>query len=190
MTDFSLYLFYFAMADKRIISVFKTFVEKVFLPNLKKTDPAISEWNKFTQLLNNDNSFDEVAQYVDSIGIQNNPPPFAPLEKREIPLFKKRTDTDSMGSNNDVGGFNPSKTFGGKVNRMMFMGDTDDNEPKPGMFGFNAGRSMEDNKRMQPTVNPQLILPGLERLCKTFLENQGRIENILNGSKPMVGKYT
>jgi hypothetical protein len=30
------------MADKRLISVFKTFVEKVFLPNLKKTDPAFA----------------------------------------------------------------------------------------------------------------------------------------------------
>ncbi len=178
------------MADKRIISVFRTFVEKVFLPNLKKTDPAIAEWNKFAQLLNNDNSFDEVAQYVDSIGIQSAPQPFAPLEKREIPLFKKRTDTDAMSGNNEVGGFNPSKTFGGKVNRMMFMGEMDDNEPKPGMFGFNAGRSLEESKRMQPTLSPQVILPGLERLCKTFLENQGRIENILNNSKPMVGKYT
>ena len=49
-----------------------------------------------------------------------------------------------MSNNNEVGGFNPSKTFGGKVNRMVFMGYMDEsNEQKPGMFGFNAGRSLE-----------------------------------------------
>ena len=59
------------------------------------------------------------------------------------------------------------------------------------MFGFNAGRSLEENKRLQPpAINPQVILPGLERLCKTFLENQGRIENILNNSKPIGVKYS
>jgi hypothetical protein len=59
------------------------------------------------------------------------------------------------------------------------------------MFGFNAGRSLEESKRLQPTaINPQVILPGLERLCKTFLENQGRIENILNNSKPIGVKYS
>jgi hypothetical protein len=30
------------MTDKRLISVFKAFIEKVFLPNLKKTDPAVT----------------------------------------------------------------------------------------------------------------------------------------------------
>jgi hypothetical protein len=37
-------------------------------------------------------------------------------------MFKKRPDSDAMSNNNEVGGFNPSKTFGGKVNRMVFMG--------------------------------------------------------------------
>jgi hypothetical protein len=55
-------------------------------------------------------------------------------------MFKKKTDTDSMSNNSEVGGFNPSKTFGPKA-RMMFMGEDEPNEPKPGMFGFNAGRS-------------------------------------------------
>jgi hypothetical protein len=55
-------------------------------------------------------------------------------------MFKKKTDTDSMSNNSEVGGFNPSKTFGPKA-RMMFMGEDEPNEPKPGIFGFNAGRS-------------------------------------------------
>jgi hypothetical protein len=36
-------------------------------------------------------------------------------------MFKKRADTDVMSNNNELGGFNPSKTFGPKA-RMMFIG--------------------------------------------------------------------
>lgn len=101
------------MIDKKLIAAFRTFVEKIFIPNLKKTDPAIAEWNKFNQLLSIDNNnYEEAAQYVDSIGSQIAQPTFAPLEKREMPLFKKRAETDTINSNNE-GGFNPSKTFGG-----------------------------------------------------------------------------
>jgi hypothetical protein len=81
------------MADKRLITAFRTFVDKIFLPNLKKTDPALQEWNKLNQLLSIDgNNYEEVIQYVDSIGIPVNTATFAPLEKREIPLFKKRAE--------------------------------------------------------------------------------------------------
>lgn len=53
------------MTDKKLVAVFRGFVEKVFLPTLKRTDPAAIEWNKFNQLLSQDaNNYDEVAQYV------------------------------------------------------------------------------------------------------------------------------
>lgn len=92
-----------------------------------------------------------------------------------MPLFKKRAETDNVINNNtsnDAGGFNPSKTFGGERMRMMFMkGELDDygEQKQPGFGGLNSGRGIEDNKRNQAAINPQLILPGLERLCKTFL---------------------
>jgi hypothetical protein len=77
--------------DKKVIAVFRSFVEKVFLPNIKKTDPAFLEWNKFNQLLAIEtNSYDEVAQYVDSLGGNNSTNAFSPLDKRDIPIFKKR----------------------------------------------------------------------------------------------------
>ena len=51
---------------------------------------------------------------------------------------------------------------------MFIKGESDDfGEQKSGGFGFGTGRNNED-KRNQST-SPQLILPGLERLCKTFL---------------------
>ncbi len=78
------------MTDKKLVATFRSFVEKVFLPALKKTDPAVIEWTKFNQLLSQDaNNYDEAAQYVDSIGGNTNTPTFA-LDKREVPLFKKR----------------------------------------------------------------------------------------------------
>jgi hypothetical protein len=160
------------MIDKKLIAVFRTFVDKIFLPNLKKTDPAIAEWNKLNQLLSNDsNNYEEAAQYVDSIGMVATQPTFTPLEKREMPLFKKRPEADSTANNNEGGGFNPSKTFGGERARMMFMkGEADDfGEQKQGVFGFNAGRNLDESKRNQAAINPQIIFPGLERLCKTFL---------------------
>lgn len=78
------------MTDKKLVAVFRSFVEKVFLPTLKKTDPAAIEWSKLNQLLSQDaNNYDEAAQYVESLGANNNTPTFA-LDKREVPLFKKR----------------------------------------------------------------------------------------------------
>lgn len=74
---------------------------------------------------------------------------------------------------------------------MMFMkGDMDDyGEQRQGGFGFGASRT-NDGPRTQNFTSPQTILPGLERLCKTFMENQGRIENLLNGGKTVgVNKY-
>lgn len=72
---------------------------------------------------------------------------------------------------------------------MIMKGDMDDfGQQKREGFGF-GGRNEE--KRAIGSTSPQAILPGLQRLCKTFLENQQRIENMLGGSKPIaVGKYS
>lgn len=162
------------MTDKKLVAAFRGFVEKVFLPALKKTDPAVAEWARFNQLLGQDsNGYDEVVQYVEGLG--GNPPP-AFLDKREVPLFKKRAQ-EAESVNSDGGSFNPSKTFGGERARMMFMkGEMDDySEPRPGGFGFGVNRGGNEQPRAQNIASKEAILPGLERLCKTFLENQGRI---------------
>lgn len=56
------------MLDRKLIGAFKSFVEKVFLPAIKKTDPCMLEWNKFSHYLTTEaNNADEVLYYVDSI---------------------------------------------------------------------------------------------------------------------------
>ena len=53
------------MTDKKLVASLRLFVEKAFLPALKKTDPAVAEWNKFNQLLAQyANNYDEAWQYV------------------------------------------------------------------------------------------------------------------------------
>ena len=44
---------YCLMLDRKLIAAFKSFVEKVFLPVVKKTDPCFLEWNKFSHMLTN-----------------------------------------------------------------------------------------------------------------------------------------
>jgi len=39
------------MNEKKLIAAFRNYVEKVFLPTYKKTDPQVLEWNKFSRLL-------------------------------------------------------------------------------------------------------------------------------------------
>ena len=41
------------MNDKKLVTAFKAFVEKVFLSNIKRTDPQYLEWNKFNRLISN-----------------------------------------------------------------------------------------------------------------------------------------
>lgn len=66
------YYFYFVMNDKKLILAFRGFVEKVFLPNLKKNDQAYLQWSKFNQILSQEPyAADEILQYVDSLGNNN-----------------------------------------------------------------------------------------------------------------------
>lgn len=43
------------MNDKKLVNSFKNFVEKVFLPNIKRADPQWLEWNKFNKMISNEN---------------------------------------------------------------------------------------------------------------------------------------
>lgn len=64
------------MNEKRLTNAFRNFVERVFLPSFKKTDPQSLEWNKFSRMLASDTlNYEEIAQYTDSIAanIPNTP---------------------------------------------------------------------------------------------------------------------
>ena len=66
-----------SMADKKIISIFRNFIEKVFVPQLSKMDVTCQlEWNKFSNLISAEQvAINEVQFYVDSLpspGYNNN----------------------------------------------------------------------------------------------------------------------
>lgn len=111
-------------------------------------------------MLASDNSgYEEISQYVDSLG-GNNLAPMA-LDKRDIPLFKKRAQ-DAESTSSESAGFNPSKTFGGERARMMFMkgGEGEElGEPRQGGFGF--GRNDDLKRGGNNAISPQVVLPGL-----------------------------
>ena len=59
-------------------------------------------------------------------------------------------------------------------------------------FSVNKNKENPGNQGWS-TINPQSLLPGLEKLCKIFGENQARIENQLssigNGNLPVVSEF-
>ncbi len=43
------------LTERKIIGIFKTFIEKVFVPQLSKMDPSSQqEWNKFSSMISPD----------------------------------------------------------------------------------------------------------------------------------------
>ena len=104
----------------------------------------------------------------------------SPFEKREqLPIFKKKKEEGNDLGNGEGGSFNPSKTFGGERARMMFpiknqMDDTAEQKQQyPGYNNLNTRNG--DSTKKNSITTPQSILPGLERLCKIFVESQQRI---------------
>ena len=72
----------------------------------------------------------------------------------------------------------------------------DSNEKKE--FNFSKDFSINKNKENSGNqgwnaINPQSLLPGLEKLCKIFGENQARIEGQLStigsGNLPVVSEF-
>lgn len=39
--------------EKRVVSIFKSYIEKLFVPTFKKNDGLTAEWNKMNLLLAN-----------------------------------------------------------------------------------------------------------------------------------------
>lgn len=108
-------LYFFSMNDKKLANAFKSFVEKVFLPNLKRSDPQWLEWNKFNKVISSETiNYEELSNYIDNLnsssGTTNNFQ--ASFEKKDLPFMRKKVAEDT-GSNHNEMAFNPSKTFGG-----------------------------------------------------------------------------
>ena len=55
-------------AEKRLIQLFKIFVEKVFVPQIKKFEGTLVEWSKFSSMLMTDNfNYSDLQLFVDSL---------------------------------------------------------------------------------------------------------------------------
>ncbi len=58
---------------------------------------------------------------------------------------------------------------------------------------MNKNKENNTNVQSWTNINPQTVLPGLEKLCKIFGENQAKIDNQLsavgNGNQPYVSEF-
>lgn len=66
-----------SLVDKKVIGIFRTFIEKVFVPQLPKMDMNCRlEWNKFASLLASEQVIlNEVQLYVDSLSLTGSSTP-------------------------------------------------------------------------------------------------------------------
>ncbi len=119
------------MSERRIINIFKTFIERVFVPQLPKMDLSCQqEWNKFSSMISTQPfNFSQIQLYVETIpstnnlGFNNNRQTFEKQETKS-PLFSKiKKEISIEQSSGSSGGFNPSKTFGPERARMIFKED-------------------------------------------------------------------
>lgn len=92
-------------AQKKLIQIFKTFVEKAIIPQLKKIDGSLVQWNKFSAfMLAEPININEMQIYVDTMpywGINNN-------RKSEVDVA-------------DVRSFEGNKSFGGGKTNNQFI---------------------------------------------------------------------
>lgn len=80
------------MSERKLITIFKSFVERVFVPQLHKMDLRCQqEWNKFSNMLSNEQvNLAELQLYVDTLPGLNQPPKNS-FDKNDskAPLFVK-----------------------------------------------------------------------------------------------------
>lgn len=64
------------MAERKLVNIFKSFVERVFLPQLHKLDfRCQQEWSRFSNMLSAEQlNIAELQQYVDTLPGLNSPP--------------------------------------------------------------------------------------------------------------------
>ena len=102
------------ISEKKLLNIFRTFIEKVFVPQLPKMEPSCQkEWTKFSSMFSSDQfNYGEMQLYVDTLPSLTSSASLQTQEKlrNKSPFFAK-TRKDSPA--NEPGGFNPSKTFGG-----------------------------------------------------------------------------
>ena len=87
--------------EKRLIAIFRSFVEKSLLPQIKKVEGSTQEWQRFNSLLSADTpNLSEMQIYVDTL------PSTAPtFDRRELTYSGRKKD-------DDLETFQANRTFG------------------------------------------------------------------------------
>lgn len=74
--------------EKKLIQIFKAFVEKALIPQIKKFEGSLNEWNRFSALLFSDNiNYIDLQSYVDSLSMWDS------RASDKLLTFNKRTET-------------------------------------------------------------------------------------------------
>lgn len=80
--------------EKRLIATFRTFVEKVFLPQCSKNEAVMTDWSKYIGLLSSENlNINDIQFYVDSIGMGiNQVNPLLMQSQQSVPTIGKKEE--------------------------------------------------------------------------------------------------
>lgn len=147
--------------DRKIIHIFKSFIERVFVPQLPKMEfTCLQEWNKFSSMISTEMpNLNEIQLYVDTLPTINAKHSFERIETKS-PVFSKIRRDSTSEHNNGGASFNPSRTFGGERARMMFpLKDFDDGAVERN--SYHTKDSLKDKEEISPGITTQMVLPTI-----------------------------
>jgi hypothetical protein len=73
--------------EKKLVYIFKSFIEKALIPQVRRNDGTLSEWNKFCTILAHETlNYNQLQLYVDTLPMANMIPNF---DRKENSSFAK-----------------------------------------------------------------------------------------------------
>ena len=188
-----------------MIAIFRSFIEKILIPQIRKNDGHLQDWNRFNSLINTDTlNIPELQNYVETL------PHHAPLQERKEHSLTARKKEDAKHYEEPSEPFSASKTVGGERAKLLVgvksvhpEGSSTKFEVKAEPFQeaahhrdgkdysqgkeYSSGR--EDSFRRGGNVSnphsiggspqsgyqPVSVLSSLDRLLKQLTENQQKI---------------
>lgn len=118
--------------ERRLITLFRQFVERAILPAIRTNDSAMSEWQYFSTLLSGDSiDVGKLQIYVDVLGGGRTYEEKKEEDKPKVGAFYRKKDEVGVATTSNyepqvstneptqpVFSFNPSKTFGGERSKL------------------------------------------------------------------------
>ena len=111
--------------ERKLISIFKQFVDKALVPVVRGNDSAMSEWQYFSSILNADTlDLSKLQIYVDVLSSSKSYTDDFSVKKGDdrnkapnVGFYKKKEETYENAPEPPIYSFNPSRTFGGERSR-------------------------------------------------------------------------